>query len=290
MRVRLFLGVLLWAIGANTLCAQAYQPPAIPDSMKAGALLAAYYAEHFWDNAELDDDTLLDKPKVTLDYLYVLRLLPDSSVAKSVRQTVQLFAEHPRQFPKILFWLERYLHDPRSPYFSDEMFSWVVDAVLETDADDAFVDVWLRTREVLGKNRIGQPAEDFSFVEKDGNEHRLYDIDAPLLMVIFNKPGCSRCQRTEELILQNDTLQQLLEAGKMKVLAICHDADYAEWMAHPYPANWLCGYDLKGQINDEMLYEIRQYPSIYLLDREKHVQLKEADYELVCRMLFGRSQ
>lgn len=96
--------------------------------------------------------------------------------------------------------------------------------------------------------------------------------------------------RTEELILQNDTLQQMLEAGKMKVLAICHDADYAEWMAHPCPANWLCGYDLKGQINDEMLYEIRQYPSIYLLDREKHVQLKEADYELVCRMLFGRSQ
>lgn len=288
MRVVRIIGALLWVFSTNIICAQAYKPPDISNSLRNSPVLAAYYADHFWDNADWGSDTLLSTPKVVLDYLFVLRQLPDTAISSRLGKSVSLFAGHQRQLPKWLFWLERYLHDPRSPYFSDEMFSWVVDAVLQTDAEDEFVDVWLRTREVLGKNRIGQLAEDFSFVEKDGEGRRLYDIDSPLLMLIFNKPGCSRCQNTEEIISQNDTLQYLLDVGKMKILAICVDADYEEWLEHQYPRNWLCGYDIKGQIYDEMLYEIRQYPSIYLLDKEKYVLLKEADCELTLRTIYEK--
>ena len=288
MRVRLCLGILLWVISTHTLCAQAYRTPTITDSLKEQTLRAAYYIDHFWDNADWGNDTLLSKPKLALDYLYVLRLLPDKDIERSLEQSVRLFSDYPRQFSKWLFWIERYLHDPRSPYFSDEMFLWVVDAVLQTSAEDEFADIWLRTREVLEKNRIGQRAEDFSFIDKDGEGYRLYNINAPLLMVIFNKPGCSRCQKTEEILSQNDTLQHFLEEGMIKILAICLDVDYEEWMEHQYPKEWICGYDQKGEIEDEMLYEIRQYPSIYLLDREKRVLLKEADCGLALKTLFSR--
>lgn len=288
MRLRGFLRALVCIVGINNLYAQAYNYLAMPDSLTNDSVRAEYLAEHFWDNADWNDDTLLAKPKVMLDYLYVLRLLPKGSASKSIGQTVQLFDQYPKQYPRLLFWLERYLHDPRSPYFSDEMFSWVVDAILQTDVEDEFLDVWLRTRETLGKNRIGQLAEDFTFIDKQGRVGRLYDIETPLLMLIFHKPNCSRCQKTEELISRNDTLQRLLETEKMKILGICIDSEYEEWMEHTYPENWLCGFDEKGLIEEDMLYEIRQYPSIYLLDKEKHILLKEADYELVQKALLGR--
>ena len=65
-------------------------------------------------------------------------------------------------------------------------------------------------------------------------------------------------------------------------------ADYEDWLKHDYPKNWICGFDEGKTIVKGRLYEINQFPSIYLLDENKRVLIKEADYELLTNALFGR--
>lgn len=63
------------------------------------------------------------------------------------------------------------------------------------------------------------------------------------------------------------------------------DAEYEEWMKHSYPSNWIVGYDKEKVIYKLRLYDIQRLPCIYLLNKDKRVLLKEADYDRLCNYL-----
>ena len=86
-------------------------------------------------------------------------------------------------------------------------------------------------------------------------------------------------------IVQDELLQSLLNSGRLKLLAITPDADYDEWLNHQYPLNWQVGYDKGKNVYEQRLYDIQRLPCFYLLDKDKRVLLKEADYERLCKYL-----
>lgn len=43
------------------------------------------------------------------------------------------------------------------------------------------------------------------------------------------------------------------------------------------PDNWVNAYDEKLQISNEELYDLKAMPTLYLLDKEKKVLLKDAE-------------
>jgi hypothetical protein len=47
------------------------------------------------------------------------------------------------------------------------------------------------------------------------------------------------------------------------------------------PSSWLSGYDYNAEIEDKETYILRAIPSIYLLDREKHVILRDVSIAAV---------
>ena len=143
---------------------------------------------------------------------------------------------------------------------------------------------------MLQKNQMGQKANDFSFEDKAGLQHRLYDIDAPLILLIFNNPDCSLCQQAEELIEGDDVIEKICRTGILRIVAITPDADYDEWMRHQYPDNWIVGYDKEKIIYSQRLYDIQRLPCMYLLGRNKKVLLKEADYERTHKYLSAESR
>jgi hypothetical protein len=77
----------------------------------------------------------------------------------------------------------------------------------------------------------------------------------------------------------------MLNSGRLKLLAITPDAEYEDWMGHIYPSNWLVGYDRDKIIYSQRLYDIQRLPCMYLLDMDKRVLLKEADYGRLCKYL-----
>jgi hypothetical protein len=75
--------------------------------------------------------------------------------------------------------------------------------------------------------------------------------------------------------------------GAIEVLAVYADGDVAEWRkAQPErPDWWIWAYD-KGQvIQNKNLYDLKAIPTLYLLDEQKRVILKDPDVEALLGVL-----
>jgi hypothetical protein len=69
----------------------------------------------------------------------------------------------------------------------------------------------------------------------------------------------------------------------LTILTVYPDEDLDEWLAHlpKMPANWVHGYDKGMKISREKLYDIRAIPTIFLLDKDKKVILKDVSVDAV---------
>lgn len=288
--LKLWIAIILFLVypcSLVSLFAQAYAYPNIPDSIASESQRVYYFSQHFWDNADLADSTLLSEPKIVLDYLYLIQQLPNNDKAECIKSTIDKMLRHTYNYKLLLFWLERYLHNPHSPFFSDETFILVIDAILDVPISEGDKNALLYAKEVLLKNHIGAVAENFDFIGRDGLKMSLYEIEAPLLLLVFNSPDCSACHNLEKEISENDSIQQFVKEERLKILAISPMTDRDNWISHTYPSNWICGFDEEMTIIKEHLYEIGRFPSIYLLDKDKRVIIKEADYSLLIETLFS---
>lgn len=262
---------------------QHFDYPVPPDSIIGRQDRINYMTSHFWTEKTVSDMSNFQTPKLMLDYLYLLRQTNEQK--KSAQSFVAMACKQENTFGQILYWLDNILYDSSSPHYDETLYLLLMNEVLSSNADSVMKIIPQQRVEVLRNNQLGRHANDFSFVNKDGNTNSLYTIEAPLLLLLFNNPDCSLCHQTEENIDKNEKLQTLLNKGWLKILAITPYADYDEWMQHIYPSNWLIGIDKEEVIYNQQLYDIQHLPCIYLLGKDKRVLLKEADYERLCKFL-----
>lgn len=255
--------------------------PVPPDSICGRQDRINYMVERFWTEEAIADTVNFQRPRLLLDYLYLLKQADERQ--KHVQSFVSLACKQESTFGLILYWLDNILYDSSSPHYNENLYSSFLNAVINSDADSVMKLIPQQRIEMMNKNQVGKQANDFSFVNKKGYTNSLHKIEAPLLLLVFNNPDCSLCHQAERSIAQNELLQTLLNSGRLKLLAITPDADYEEWMNHTYPSNWLVGYDKEKFIYNQRLYDIQRLPCLYLLDKDKRVLLKEADYDRLCK-------
>jgi len=165
---------------------------------------------------------------------------------------------------------ERVLHDPNSPARNDELYIPVLEALVSSP----WLDRWERIApqhdlRMASQNRIGRPANDFRYTTADGVTRRMYDIRAEYLLLFINNPGCNMCKTVREAISASPMLNELIERGKLKVLALFPDEDLTEWQEYrpQIPARWINAYDKGCVVRDRELYDLKAIPALYLLDR-----------------------
>lgn len=257
--------------------------PVPPDSVYSRKGRINYMAEHFWTERAIADTANFQGPKILLDYIYLLKQTDEQQ--KCIQSFVSLASKQENTFGLILYWLDQILYDSSSPHYNENLYSSLMKAVINSDVDSVMKLIPRQRMEIISKNQLGYQTNDFTFVDKEGHTNSLYKIEAPLILLIFNNPDCSLCHQTENNIAQNKQLQSLLNSGRLRILAITPDAEYEEWMDHTYPFNWMVGYDREKVIYNQRLYDIQRLPCIYLLDKDKRVLLKEADYERLCKYI-----
>lgn len=262
---------------------QNFAYPVPPDSIDGRQDRINYMAKHFWTESTIADTANFQGPKLLLDYLYLLKQTDEQQ--KCVQSFVSFACRQENTFGLILYWLDNILYDSSSPHYNENLYSSLMNAVIISDADSIMKLIPLKRMEMMKKNQVGKQANNFSFVNKEGHNNSLYKVEAPLLLLVFNNPDCSLCHQTEKSIVQNELVQSWMNSGRLKLLAITPDADYEEWMNHTYPSNWLVGYDKEKVIYEQRLYDIQRLPCLYLLDKDKRVLLKEADYNRLCKYI-----
>lgn len=85
------------------------------------------------------------------------------------------------------------------------------------------------------------------------------------------------CRTVREEICASDLLSRYIASGRLKVLAIYPDQDLDEWFRYrsEMPSTWINGYDRECVMRSEGTYNLTAIPSLYLLDKDKTVLIKD---------------
>ena len=179
---------------------------------------------------------------------------------------------------KVMEQMEHYFFDPNSPVLDEEMYLRALNGIMAakslTDLDKMQYEYQHR---ICSLNRAGTPAADFVFEQLNGKKGSLYGIKGDYTLIFFNNPGCHACGEILENIV-NSPVAEMVSNGKVKVLAMYIDEDFQAWKENrsKFPQEWIYAHDHKMILRDNNIYGLRAIPSLYLLDKEKRVILKDA--------------
>lgn len=263
--------------------------PKVPDTLRTVNKRAEYVVMHYWDKFNFSDTTLIHKPDITeqgmANFLDLLPRVDSSLVVRGASHFADMAfgADKPKNvcayFARLI---DHYLYSPNSPMRNDRLYAAFLRRMKDISTfDEAERERYsFRLRNVT-KNLPGTKAADFAFVDRHGKRSSLYEVKSKYTVLYFNDPDCDNCHRiTAEL-----SKEPLLTSGHpdLKVIAVYPDADTDEWLKHPqpFPKKWTDAYSPDGDISARLLYYIRATPTIYLLDSDKRVMLKDPSPELL---------
>ena len=175
---------------------------------------------------------------------------------------------------------EKYLGDSESPLHNDLLYTQFLDIM----AANKFASMAERTRNEymarnLKKNLPGTTATDFVYIDRKNQQHRLYNLKAKYTLLYFYDPDCDHCHETAAQI----AAMPETSSPAISVLAIYPYSDSDMWKTKKsrMPATWTEGYSPDGQITTDDIYYIKSVPSVYLLDEQKRVVLKNPSITLL---------
>ena len=181
-------------------------------------------------------------------------------------------AEQHNAAARFLALADKYLYDPNSPYRNEERYllflKYAADYSLQAFINNPryqkhFVQVQ--------KNRVGQKATNFRYITQSGEKGNLYNLQSKYILLFFHDPSCEECQ----LVKQQLESQQLNFAQRgVQIVAVYIDEEVDAWRKAQYLPYWLSVY--APDIDKQDLYDIKALPTLYLLDSNKKVLLKDA--------------
>lgn len=264
------------SVQKKTIFTQPDIPPLITNPQER----IAYVVTHYWDHFNFADTTLAGNAEMTEQaFVNYLSLLPNTTmdvVEKSVSEMIgKAITTGNATFDHFAALYEKYLYDPNSPFRQEDYYIVVLRCIIANDKVDEQQKI--RPRYQLGmalKNRPGTIAADFTITLHNGRTIKLSAITAEYTLLFFNNPDCHDCARVKQVLGK-------LSDTRIKVVAVYPDEDPALWRQTKYPPDWINGYDAGQVISNGQLYDLKAIPTLYLLDRQKRVILKDAVAEQI---------
>ena len=294
--------LLLAGCGTNSKKAEQFRalpfpdvlPPAMVDNPVA---MTEYMALHWWDgitdiSRSYPCDTLLvsgvrvgDVEQKMANWTNLLGVVDMSVVEKSMGRLYERAAACEKKdtssnvFETFVGLVDKYLYDPNSPLRNEDYYAFFAARLAGSElVESVMKDKYARQVRLAALNKVGTKAADFRFADKRGRMFSLYEIKSELTLLFFSNPGCTACKEIIDVLNNDPVISGLIADGKMKVLNIYIDEDLDAWRSYMpiYPETWYNGFDPDLVIRGETLYNVRAIPSLYLLDRDKTVLMKDA--------------
>ena len=292
-RIAYILMVLLMAVGCRRAQAPStvsvskvyYKVPEAPAMLAGQERIDDFYARNWWRDFDYSDTTqvaLTDTAymvRLFADWATVLERVPESVGVRSVEQVMDRASANKKTFEWFVMAAREVLADPNSQWRDDELYMPVLRARIASPfTDEATRERCLNRLDILSQNRLGHKANNIRYTLADGFEGTLYGIKAEYTLVFINNPGCEMCRTVREGICDSEILMKAVSSGRLKVLAIYPDQDLDEWLNYrsEMPKDWINGYDRECVMRTEGTYNLTAIPSLYLLDKDKTVLIKDA--------------
>ena len=260
---------------------QKFTLPEIPTTLPTPEERAKFLVAHYWDNFNFADTTLIHRPEITeqafVDFLDILNY----TTADQVSATEKAMLDKAMRADKVMFdyfteLYEKYLYDPNSPLMNEEMYIPVLEYIVASDKIGEFDKIRpAHQLEMAMKNRVGTKALDLVYTLASGKKEKLSAVKSEYTLLMFYNPDCESCKITKNELENSQIISQ--NKSRITILAVYPDADISLWRKHlpEMSAEWTVGYDAGEQIRKGQLYDLKAIPTMYLLDRDKKVILKD---------------
>ena len=269
----------------------------LPSMIDSGQAATEYYVEHCWDNLTKTDrnylsDSLLvsgvrieDVEQRFADWLYTLDKTDLKTAEKAIKRLYDRALACEEQnagsnvFETFATLSDKYMYNVNSPFRNEEYYLYYVSRLASYEGHTPEEKAkYVHIVENCSINRLGRPAADFVFCDKYGKMHSLHGIKASYTLLFFSNPGCEACLNIINMLKEEPKVSEMIAKGDLAVLNIYIDEDLQGWKDYMpiYPDDWYNGFDPNLVIRGDGLYSVRAIPSLYLLDKEKGVILKDA--------------
>ena len=263
LRKTLIIALMTMPFGHFAKAQVEFPYPHIPDSIAVNYDRLSWMLNNFWNNFNFRNESannLKVGEQGLVDYINLM----DNADSIQAATSASIFANRLMTVPRSSIMrkvfknlAEHYLDNPYSPMRNDRTYATLIEAVAAMP--DSTISSTERIR-LLDKSRLlrlnlpGNKASNFTLTTPDGEEKSLQEINADLLLLYFYDPDCEQCKETQKHMEQSG----ILKDKRLQILRV-NPTDY----------------DLAGRL----LYWFDRMPSLYLLDKDKRVILKDATIE-----------
>ena len=235
---------------------KSFQLPEIPPIYTDQWERAKYMVAHYWDKFNFADTSLIHVPEVSeqafVDFLQVLPYVPYADVEKEISgmlDKAMMYAYYTELYDK-------YLYDPNTPMLNEEFYIPVLKYIVNSERVGEVDKMRPAFRlEMALKNRVGNPATDFTYTLPSGKKGRLSGINADYTILFFNNPDCNACRAIKVEVEASELVKSLLNVKvqdnrkKLVFSSVFPDPELEVWrrMLPEQPKEWICTYD-DGQV------------------------------------------
>ena len=265
--------------------------PEIPATLTEPEARKAFLLTHYWDQFDFTDTTLVNNRDVTEQgFVNFIALLADGTTPEELtRESLENWCagfvgkEHARKV--LTQTADSYLFNPNSPFYNEALYGLYLETMLDVlPQTDAVRSSYQFKLELVRRNNVGDKATDFVYYLSDGTRHTLADtpVKNNRLLLLFYDPECESCHEVLQQMAADVALAEAVQDGKLSVLAVYTEGNDEAWRkALPdMPKGWTVGTDHEA-VKTGALYDLKAMPSLYLLDGQKTVLLKDAAYEKI---------
>ena len=262
--------------------------PDIPVVLNTVSQRADYMVKHYWDRFDFTDTTYVSQIDVAeqawVDYCDLLEHVPLSDAQTAIKETIGRAGKNKKMLDFFAELADKYLYDPNSPMRNEELYIPVLEALTASPMLNETEKIRPQARlELAQKNRLGTKALNFTYTLDSGAKGTLYQFPAEYTLLFINNPGCHACSEMIEGLKSSPVINGFIAGKKLRVLSLYPDEELDEWKKHrgDFAKEWTNGYDKELVIKNKNLYDLRAIPTLYLLDKNKTVLLKDATLQKV---------
>lgn len=251
-----------------------------------------YLSKHYWDLFSFTDTTLISQPDITeqgfVDYIQLLYNIPYHNIESSIEIMMNKAKVNADMYNYIVSLFEKYLYYPNSPFRNDELYIPVLSNVINSEVlSNANQEIYAFQQSMILKNRVNTVSTDFVYTLANGESKNMHELKSDYLILFFSNPNCSSCATVTQEMNNSSTLKNIFSLNSsnknmLTVLSVYPDNNIEEWrraLPNMPQKNWINSYDDDAQVTNKRLYDIKAIPTLYLLDRDKKVILKDTSLE-----------
>ena len=268
------------------------RPPIAPENVQhsGGSELLFWQRVHYFDHTNFQDERLLHNHfwHTFFDGYFAQFVTPHpDSLLQSISEILAKMPRNGLFYQFTVLRLTRFFEQNNAPG-ADRVFVYLVEKHLPKDRtpwlDLATLERLHYKADAHRPNLTGSLALNFELPDENGQVHSLYEVQAPITMLVFYSPLCDHCKEVMPKIYQTH-----LDYGPkgLKTVAVNTDQQHVYWkkMVGQQSWNWLNLASPEGIEALEKQYSAVNLPVIYLLDRDKRILAKRVSAEQLGEML-----